>query len=251
MEDKNDGLQKSPLPSITLPKGGVAIQGSGEKFTANPSTGTGSMNIPIPTGPGRGGFGPSLNLSYDSGNANGLFGFGWQLSVPSITRKTSRGIPRYCDSEACDIFLISGADDLVPVLNPDGSLYEDDKTLPGYIINRYHPRTEGSYNRVERWRSHTAIEDVHWRVTSSDNVLSIYGSSEESRIFNPENKLQVFSWLLSETRDYKGNAILYQYLKNNAIGLDLSLMHQRNRGSADDPRRSANRYLKHIKYGNL
>jgi hypothetical protein len=35
--------------ALTLPKGGGAIRGIGEKFGANPVTGTGSMNVPIAT----------------------------------------------------------------------------------------------------------------------------------------------------------------------------------------------------------
>ena len=61
-------------PTVSLPKGGGAIQGMGEKFAANPVTGTGSMSVPIATSPGRAGFGPQLALSYDSGAGNGLFG---------------------------------------------------------------------------------------------------------------------------------------------------------------------------------
>jgi hypothetical protein len=64
-------------PSITLPKGGGAISGIGEKFAANPVTGTGSMTVPVFTSPGRSGFGPQLSLSYDSGAGSGPFGFGW------------------------------------------------------------------------------------------------------------------------------------------------------------------------------
>ena len=66
-------------PAITLPKGGGAIRGIGEKFAANPVTGTGSMTVPIATSPGRAGFGPQLSLSYDSGAGNGPFGFGWSF----------------------------------------------------------------------------------------------------------------------------------------------------------------------------
>src|SRR6202045_1203676 len=80
---------------ISLPKGGGAIRGIGEKFAANPVTGTGSMSVPIATSPGRSGFGPQLSISYDSGAGNGPFGFGWNLSLPSITRKTDKGLPRY------------------------------------------------------------------------------------------------------------------------------------------------------------
>jgi hypothetical protein len=75
-------------PSISLPKGGGAIRGIGEKFAANPVTGTGSMTVPIAVSPGRSGLGPQLSLSYDSGAGNGPFGFGWSLTLPSITRKT-------------------------------------------------------------------------------------------------------------------------------------------------------------------
>jgi hypothetical protein len=43
---------------ISLPKGGGAIRGMGEKFAANPVTGTGSITVPIATSPGRSGFSP-------------------------------------------------------------------------------------------------------------------------------------------------------------------------------------------------
>src|SRR5713226_9775169 len=89
----------NPLPSISLPKGGGAIRGIGEKFAANPVTGTGSLMVPIATSPGRSGFGPQLSLSYDSGTGNGAFGFGWSLSLPAITRKTDKGLPQYRDAE--------------------------------------------------------------------------------------------------------------------------------------------------------
>src|SRR5918996_1688914 len=102
-------------PSISLPKGGGAIRGMGEKFAANPVTGTGSMSVPIATSPGRSGFGPQLSLSYDSGSGNGPFGFGWALTIPAITRKTDKGLPRYLDADESDVFILSGAEDLVPV----------------------------------------------------------------------------------------------------------------------------------------
>lgn len=57
-------------PTISLPKGGGAIKGIGEKFAANPVTGTGTMTVPIATSAGRSGFGPQLSLSYDSAGRN-------------------------------------------------------------------------------------------------------------------------------------------------------------------------------------
>jgi hypothetical protein len=46
--------------SLSLPKGGGAIRGIGEKFAANPVTGTGSLTVPIAVSPGRSG--SDLNL---------------------------------------------------------------------------------------------------------------------------------------------------------------------------------------------
>src|SRR5437867_12613255 len=93
---------RHPLPTISLPKGGGAIRSIGEKFAANPVTGTGSMTVPVATSPGRSGFGPQLSLAYDSAVGNGTFGFGWRLNLPSIIRKTDKGLPRYLDAEESD-----------------------------------------------------------------------------------------------------------------------------------------------------
>jgi hypothetical protein len=118
--NSKDFLTKTP--AISLPKGGGAIRGMGKKFAANPVTGTGSMTVPITTSPGRSGFGPELSLSYDSGSGNSPFGFGWSLSIPSITRKTDKGLPQYLDGSMnrpdSDVDLLSGAEDLIPVYRP-------------------------------------------------------------------------------------------------------------------------------------
>src|SRR5213593_2810860 len=132
-KNKESATTKNPAlsPAISLPKGGGAIRGIGEKFSANPVTGTGSMTVPIATSPGRSGFGPQLSLSYDSGAGNGPFGFGWSLGLPSITRKTDKGLPRYLDGDESDVFLISGAEDLVPLLDGAGNRISLSRTVHG------------------------------------------------------------------------------------------------------------------------
>src|SRR5450631_887156 len=153
-EDENfaDKPFQVASPQLNLPKGGGAIRGIGEKFATNPVTGTGSMSVPIATSPGRSGFGPQLSLTYDSGAGNGPFGFGWSLSLPSISRKTDKGLPRYFDADESDVFLISGAEDLVPVIDATTrKRFEDRTTVPGYTIHRYVPRIEGLFARIERW----------------------------------------------------------------------------------------------------
>jgi hypothetical protein len=262
-------------PSVSLPKGGGAIRGIGEKFSANPVTGTGSMTVPIATSPGRHGFGPQLSLSYDSGSGNGPFGFGWTLSLPAITRKTDKGLPQYLDARDSDVFILSGAEDLVPVYrqdtdgtwvtshpgyqrdpaefwvrDPSGRLVIHEDELDGYRVRRYRPRIEGLFARIERWSKIGAPSDVHWRSISKDNILTLYGLEADSRIADPLDPSRIFTWLICETRDDKGNAVLYRYKAEDRQGVKLGKAHERNRGPQNDPRRTANRYLKRIHYGN-
>jgi RHS repeat-associated protein len=236
-------------PKIELPKGGGAIKGIGEKFANNPVSGTGSMSIPIATSPGRGGFAPQLSLSYDSGAGNSPFGFGWSLSLPRISRKTDKGLPRYIDSEESDVFMLSGAEDLVPLLNQDGSRFVDGDTHAAYTIHRYRPRIEGLFARIERW-TEKATGDAHWRSLSKDNVLTIYGKDPNSRIADPANPQHIFSWLICETRDDEGNGLLYRYKEEDGVGVSLNDLCEKNRGELTGLGRTANRYLKHIYYGN-
>ncbi len=259
----SSGPSSVTAPTISLPKGGGAIKGIGEKFAANPVTGTGSMSVPIATSPGRSGFGPQLTLSYDSGAGNGPFGFGWSLSLPTITRKTDKGLPQYNDAEESDVFMLSGAEDLVPEFKKnsagewvlkDGKHVINDKSRSvdriSYTIRRYRPRVEGLFARIERWTDVSDPSNVHWRSISKDNVLTLYGKDANSRIADPDNPHRIFSWLICETRDDKGNAIVYEYKAEDGSGVDVTQAHERNRSDRNDSRRTANRYLKHILYGN-
>src|SRR5262249_31312291 len=154
--------------SLNVPKGGGAIRGIGEKFAANPVNGTASLSVPIAVSPGRSSFGPELTLSYDSGaSSHGCFGVGSQVGCPAITRQTDRWIPRYRDEEESDVFILSGAEDLVPVLEfVDGQWLQRD--LPyqtgadSFSVRRYRPRVEGLFARIERWTNALTAE-VHWR----------------------------------------------------------------------------------------
>jgi len=247
-QGKEAATDKSPTlsaPAILLPKGGGAIRGMGEKFGANPVTGTGSLSVPIYTSPGRSGFGPQLSLSYDSGSGNGPFGFGWSLSLPSITRKTDKGLPKYQDAEEADIFILSGAEDLVAAFKANTTQI-DEFDRDGYKVRRFRPRIEGLFARIERWTNKQTGE-LHWRSISRDNVTTLYGKTAQSQIADPADPLRVFSWLICESYDDKGNAIVYEYKEENSDGVDDSQVHEKNRTPAG---RSANRYLKRIRYGN-
>src|SRR5678810_109835 len=129
-EQSQGALNLTTPPPVSMPKGGGAIRGIGEKFAANPVTGTGSMTVPIATSSSRSGFGPQLSLTYDSGSGNGPFGVGWTLSLPSITRKTDKGLPKYRDADESDVFILSGAEDLVPVLVQARGQWEPEPVPP-------------------------------------------------------------------------------------------------------------------------
>ena len=239
----------SQAPAIALPTGGGAIRGIDEKLQVNPATGSAAMTVPIATSPARQGFGPQLTLSYDSGSGSGPFGLGWSLSLPQITRQTSKGLPTYQDGK--DVFILSGTEELVPMLEPDGQelvAHSQMRTLDGepYLVQRYRPRIEGLFARIEQWTSQQTGES-HWRSIARNNVTTLYGRTSESRIADPDDALRVFSWLICESHDDKGNAIVYRYQAEDSANVDRSQLHERNR---TDDSRQANRYPKRIQYGN-
>ncbi len=217
--------RKIAVPNVSLPKGGGAVKGIGETFQPNAFSGTATFSIPIPTTPCRG-FEPQLSLDYSSGSGNGVFGIGFSLAIPNISRKTEKGFPKYDDT---DTFLISNADDLVPKLVKKNGEWKREERADkdnNYTITLYRPRTEGLFARIERW-VRNEDRDTHWRVTTKDNVTSIYGERDGARVADPANPCRVFQWLLECTYDAKGNRIAYEY--------------------ADD---KTNKYIRKIKYGN-
>jgi RHS repeat-associated protein len=242
-EDPKTGSEKFILtpPSISLPKGGGAIRNIEEKFSVNPANGTASLTIPIATSPGRSGFDPDLSLSYNSGAGNGPFGLGWSLSIPAITRKTEKGLPQYQDARESDVFVLSGAEDLVPV-TPQPSI----PAVSGYTVKYYRPRIEGLFARIERWTDNQTGE-MHWRSISKDNITTWYGKDQKSRIVDPADPTRIFSWLICESRDGKGNVIVYEYKEENDQRIDGSRVSEKNRLANKN---FTNQYLKRIKYGN-
>src|SRR6476620_6775017 len=80
----------------------------------------------------------------------------------------------------------------------------------GYIVQRYRPRIEGLFARIERWTDKTTGIS-HWRSISNDNITTLYGNRDDARITDPADPTRVFTWRICESFDDKGNAALYQY----------------------------------------
>lgn len=192
---------------ISLPKGGGAMHGIGEKFSPDLHTGSGNFTVPIDLPPGRNGFQPQLSLVYSTGQGNGPFGLGWKLNLPGITRQTHKGIPRYLDGsvtpEDQDVFILSGAEDLVPV------------SSPAVTPTLYRPRTEGLFASIAR---HTDATNDFWEVRSKDGLMSRYGTAQQrggdrAVVADPAGALQsrIYAWRLASTVDPFGNRIEYDY----------------------------------------
>ena len=88
----------------------------------------------------------------------------------------------------------------------------------------------------------------HWRTISRDNVTTLYGLDGESRITDPDDPRNVFSYLICRVFDAKGNVTVYSYVAEDSQGIDRSQAHEANR---IDTSRGVQRYLKSIRYGNV
>jgi RHS repeat-associated protein len=197
--------------AVGLPHGGGALQGIGETFVPDPLMGTGRTAVPIDLPSGRNGFQPTLSLSYSTGTGGGPFGLGWDLSVPAVTRRTAKGVPRYLDGAAAasdhDVFILSGSEELVPIAEAEGR-------------TRYRPRSEGRFDRIERIRSGGADT---WRVAGRDGLVSLFGtplapSGDTATIADPAAPDRVFAWKLAATIDPFGNRIEYRYRRDRGPG---------------------------------
>ncbi|BCB78316.1 hypothetical protein Pflav_047260 [Phytohabitans flavus] len=229
-------------PAVALPKGGGAIRGIGERFQVNPARGTGAMTVPVAVSPGRAGFGPSLALSYDSGHGNGTYGLGWALSMPAVSRRTDRGVPRYDDT---DVFTLGG-EDLIPELDPDDDWRPVVMEEPGHLVTRYRPRVDAAFARIERWVD-KVDGTTHWRTTGGDNVTTVYGATAAARIADPADPRRVLTWLVCSTFDDRGNVVVFDHKPEDRAGVDTGHTAERHRTPAGT---AANRYLKRIRYGN-
>jgi len=245
------------IPSVSLPKGGGALKGIDEKFSVNAVNGTASFSIPLPVSPARG-LSPALTLSYNSGGGNGIFGLGWALGLSSIKRKTDKALPKYFDDIDSDTFLFSEAEDLVPEYQKesDGSFSKDANaqyifkvsSSGDFKIQYYRPRIEGLFARIERWK-HTLSGEIKWKVTSKDNVSTLFGWTAQARTADPQDAKRIFEWLPEFVFDDKGNSTHYLYKQEDESGFDTTLLHNRNR-KKEGSLTYTNTYLEKVLYGN-
>jgi RHS repeat-associated protein len=185
------GADKSGVTSqaISVPKGSGTIQGMGESFSAQLSTGIATFSVPFALPAARGGAQPSLGLSYSSASGAGLAGMGWSVGVPFIARQTDRGLPGYEDHAEWratqDRFVFNGGQELVPICLVQSATScidpfdpkKEEKLLPGEQMpgwaagsQYFRPRVEGSFLRFFWSKDHKT-----WRVQDKSGVTMELG----------------------------------------------------------------------------
>ncbi|MFT3925550.1 MAG: SpvB/TcaC N-terminal domain-containing protein [Myxococcales bacterium] len=207
---------------IALPKGEGSIQGMGESFTPNLSSGTGTFSVPIALPKGRAGVQPSLSLAYSTSGGDGVAGLGWSVAVPFISRQTDKGLPHYVDGATWhfqeDTFMYNGGQELVPV---DSSVAAgiDTGTIPAELSGwqQYRAKVEGAFMRFFR-----SPDSARWVVQAKDGTRFDFGacpsaesgSCQAAVQTDPEQASRIFSWALVRMSDAHGSTVDYRYLKD-------------------------------------
>jgi RHS repeat-associated protein len=229
-----------PLPTLDTPRGRTATLSDGSPvfLEFNPAYGTvatdtietgltvgktagefavtadgaSSYKIPLWVSPGRGGFAPSLALSYNSRGGPGHLGVGWTLGgVSQITRCDKNvatdqvaSAPQFAAGDALcldgkRLLLVSGS-------GGDGSEYWEMET---------------SFSRVIQ---HGALNtSVTFEVKRRDGSVATYGGGDAT--VNPPALLPTLprhelAWSIANERDLAGNMIRYVYVQSNTTDTD-------------------------------
>ena len=212
------GMAKSAVKdtATSVPTGGGTIDGMGESFSTQLSTGAASFSLPILVPRARGGAQPTLSLSYGSGAGLGVAGMGWSLGVAYISRETDNGLPEYDDRDAWhpgqDRFVFNGGQELVPVcdvaddLDCSGAL--ESERMPEWASGwmYFRARVEGSFSRFF-W----SPDRRTWRVQGKNGITLELGVPLDGTGYTgalqvaPSDSDQVFQWNLARKFDAHGD----------------------------------------------
>jgi RHS repeat-associated protein len=201
--------------SISVPQGAGKIEGMGESFSAQLSTGIGTFGVPFVLPSARGFAQPSLGLSYSSSGGHGLAGAGWDLSVPFISRQTDRGVPGYADPSpggpwgpTQDRFVFNGGQELVPIclVASNGSCIgaRAGEVIPAKLASwqYFRPRVEGLFMRFFWSPDHRT-----WLIQSKSGVTMELGVPLDSTNYigaletAPSDPTRIFRWNIAREYD--------------------------------------------------
>ena len=96
-----------------------------------------------------------------------------------------------------------------------------------YRIQRYRPRIEGLFARIERWTNQNKPEDTFWRSISKDNITTWYGKDENSRIFDPTIQRVSSAGLSAKATTTKATSLSTEYKEDSEDFETKALLHER------------------------
>ncbi|AKT42727.1 FG-GAP-like repeat-containing protein [Chondromyces crocatus] len=169
------------------------------------STGEATYTIPVPTLPGRAGIEPSLAITYDSAQGEGLLGIGFHLQgLPSVERcprnvAQDGHIASVRDAE--DDALCLDGQRLVPVDPQPGRVAREYRTFPDSFT-----RVEADFAESEGWPAERGPKRL--RAHSKAGLIYEYGGESSGRVLAQE---VVRSWLLTRLSDRDGNTMEVVY----------------------------------------
>ena len=138
------------------------------------------------------------------------------------------------------MFILSGAEDLIPQLDVDGKPYV---RLEGdYKVYRYIPRIEGLFARIEKWVNQND-KSSYWKSITKENITTIYERKENAKIVDPNANWKVFQWKIEKTFDDKGNVIFYDYKKEDGVGITPKSIFEKNRNQHDSSNFSPKKFF--------
>jgi RHS repeat-associated protein len=180
------------------------------------STGSAQYTVPIDLPPGRGGFGPSLSINYNSSTGNGLLGVGWSLSGLSTIHLCPASI----------------AQDGVNADGMTGVCLDGMRLVPvGYeqSTGKTQFRTEmESFSKIEAqgdmfYKPLAAeVYDVQEFVVQTKNgIRMVFGGNESAILKGADYRgpgQNAIKWALTSKTDRNGSFVRYEYSKLGKVG---------------------------------
>jgi len=199
--------EKVSSSSVNLPQGPAKVDGLGESFSAQPSTGGATYAIALGLPSGRG-LTPPVSIGYASSAGSGLAGVGWEVNWPFIARQTDHGAPRYLRradgsfGAEQDRFVFGGGEELVALgqVRSGAAAGAPGEAMPAWAENwqYFRARVEAGFLRFF-W----SPNGLTWRVQRPDGTTIELGAMPDGT--DAANAIE--RHLLTPSRVFRWNAV--------------------------------------------
>ncbi|MBN2306805.1 hypothetical protein JXD20_02370 [Candidatus Peregrinibacteria bacterium] len=176
----------------------VAGQKQLQGMTVGEFTGSGIYEYPIGLPAGRNGMMPTVSLTYNSQDEalDNIVGYHWDITKFSIKRINKHGVEKLYNQNDFTANLPFESGELIV------------ESLSDEAHGQYAQHFESNFTDYE------FLPDNSWLVTDKQGNKYLFGVSEASRVFDPDDPSRVSEWMLEEIRDTNDNYIKYKYLKS-------------------------------------